>query len=111
MTREDWKLSQGCVWVWLPMRWPAAWTRRTISGTLTDEAADHEEGGLGVVAGEEIEERVGGNVVRAVVVGERYFCGVVAGDYGVAEELRAGAETRVGKGKARGGGDDQGCSC
>ena len=42
-------------------------------GTLADEAADHEEGGAGVVLGEEIEECVGGDVVRTVVVGEGDF--------------------------------------
>jgi len=65
-------------------------------GTLANEAADHEEAGARVVAGEEIEEGVGGYVVGAVVVGEGYFVGVGAGDEGVTEELGAGAEGRVG---------------
>ncbi len=63
---------------------------------LADEVSDHEEGGADVVAGEKFEERIGGNVVGAVVVGERYFVGVAAGDDGVAEELRTWAEGRVG---------------
>ena len=77
-------------------------------GTQADEAADHEEGGAGVVAVEDVEERIGGEVVGAVVVGERGFVGVAASDDGVAEELGAGAEGCVGEGEA--GGDCQSCS-
>ncbi len=64
--------------------------------SLRNEAADHEERSASIVLGEEIEESVGRDVVRAVVVGERYFVGVAAGDDGMAEELRAWAESRVG---------------
>jgi len=78
-------------------------------GTLADEAADHEEGGAGVVEGEEVEESVGGDVVGAVVVGERGLVGVVAGDDGVAEELRAGAEGCVGEREAGGGYESRSC--
>ena len=45
-------------------------------GTLADEAADHEEGGADVVAGEDFEEALGGEVVGAVVVGEGDLFGV-----------------------------------
>ncbi len=74
-------------------------------GALAYEAADHKEGGAGVAFGEEFEERVGGTVVGAVVVGEGYFVGVAAGEDGVAEELRSGTEGRVGEGEASGSGD------
>jgi hypothetical protein len=77
-------------------------------GTLAHEAADHEEGGAGVVLGEEVEEGVGGDVVGAVVVGEGCFVGVGAGDDGVAEELGAGAEGGVGESEAGGHGH---CGC
>jgi len=79
-------------------------------GALADEAADHEEGRSGVVAGEEFEERVGGDVVGAVVVGEGYLVGVGASDDRVAEELGAGAESCIGEGEARGDGYG-GCCC
>jgi hypothetical protein len=39
-------------------------------GALLDVAADEEECGAGVVAGENFEEALGGDVVGAVVVGE-----------------------------------------
>ncbi len=66
---------------------------------LADEAADHEEGRARVVGGQHLEQRFGGGVVGAVVVGQRGFVGVVAGDECVAEELRAGAERGVGEGR------------
>jgi len=55
--------------------------------TQTNELADHEEGGADVMLREYVEELWRGSVVGAVVVGEGYFFGVVAGDEGVAEEL------------------------
>ncbi len=46
------------------MRW------RGRLGALADVAADEEESGAGVVAGEDVEEALSGDVVGAVVVGE-----------------------------------------
>jgi len=69
------------------MRWPAAVDATDNLATLADEAADHEERGASVVEGEDVEESVGGDVVGAVVIGERGFVGVVPGDDGVAEQL------------------------
>ena len=75
-------------------------------GALTDEAADHEEGGAYVVAGKDFEEALGGGGVGAVVVGEGDLLWAGRGDEGGAEELRAGREGGVGEGS---GGGDHGC--
>ena len=80
---------------------------RTMWGRWTDEAADDEEGGADVVAGEDFEEALGGDVVGAVVVGEGDFVGVGRGDEGFAEELGLSGEGGVGE-RARGR-DDGGC--
>ena len=87
--------------VWLPMRCPDAAMARAICGTLTDVAADEEEGGADVVAGEDFEKALGDDVVGAVVVGECDFVGVAAGDKDVAEELGLRGESGVGAAAAR----------
>ncbi len=63
---------------------------------LADEAADHEERGAGVVAGEDFGQALGGDVVGAVVVGEGDLAGIVAGDDDRAEELRLRSQRGVG---------------
>jgi hypothetical protein len=78
-------------------------------GTLKDVAADHEEGGAGVVAGEKLEEALGGVVVGAVVVGEGYFVGVGRGYEDLAEELGLSGEGGVDAGPCSGCGGEEGC--
>src|SRR6266851_7786302 len=67
-------------------------------GALADEAADEEEGGVDLVAGEDFEEALGGFVVGAVVVGEGDFVGLRRGDESGAEELGLRVEGGVGQG-------------
>ena len=57
---------------------------------LADEASDEEEGRADVVEGEDFKEPLSAGIVRAVVVGEGVFVGVVSGEDGPAEDLRRG---------------------
>ena len=77
-------------------------------GALADEAADEEEGGVDLVAGEDFEQPLGGGVVGAVVVGEGDFVGIGACDEHPAEELGLRPEGGVGSGSADGGGGEDG---
>ncbi len=63
-------------------------------GALADEAADEEEGGVGLMFGEDFEEVRGGFGVGAVVVGEGDLVGFRRGDESGAEELRLGGRGR-----------------
>jgi len=74
-------------------------------GTLLDVAADEEERGAGVVAGEDFEETFGGDVVGTVVVGEGDFVWVLAGYEDFAEYLGLGGECGVGECACGGGGE------
>ena len=81
--------------------------------TLADVAADHEEGGADLVAGEDFEEAFGGEVVGAVVVGEGDLFGAAGGDEDGAEDLGLGLEGGIrsctcGCGGEEGGGGDGG---
>ena len=77
--------------------------------TLEDVAADHEEGGAGVVAGEDFEEALGGDVIGAVVVGEGDLAGFLRGYEDLAEELRLRGEGGVGAGSGGGCGGEERC--
>ena len=60
---------------------------------LPDEFPDHEEGGPGVIAGQQVQQRGGGFRVGAIVVGEGPLLGVATANEGPAKELRLGLET------------------
>jgi hypothetical protein len=64
---------------------------------LAHESANHEERSVSVVVSKEVKERVGGDVVRAIVVGERDLVWIIARDNRVAEELGSRAERSVGQ--------------
>ncbi len=73
-------------------------------GNLADEggvacgvAANEEERGTDVLAGENVEELRSPVGVRAVVVGEREFAGLVRRDQCGTEDLRGGPERGVGE--------------
>ena len=74
-----------------------------------DEAANHEEGGANVEAGEHVEQMRGGGVVGTVVEGEQNVVGVPRSDQGAAKELRARAEGGVGGERSGGGHERGGC--
>ncbi len=63
---------------------------------LADEVANHKEGGVDVVEGEDFEEALGGEVVGAIVEGEGDLGWVGGIDDGFAEDLGAAGEGGVG---------------
>src|ERR1700722_5001545 len=73
-------------------------------GALADVAADEEERRSDLVAGEDFEEALGGDVVGAIVVGEGDLVGVAARDEGGPEELGLWGEGGGGPGASGGGG-------
>ena len=76
---------------------------------LTDVAADEEEGGADVVAGEDVEKALGDDVVGAVVVGEGDFVGIAAGDEDFAEDLGLRGESGVGAATGEEAGSGESC--
>src|SRR5271167_249456 len=66
------------------------------AGAFTDKFANDEEGGLGVVACEEVEELRSDGGIGAVIESEREFTGRVCLTKGGAEQLRARIDSGVG---------------
>lgn len=76
------------------------------------EAADHEEGCMDVVLGEDVEEARGKGGIRAVIEGEGEFAGLGRGYEGAAKDLGSGPErgvTESTEGKAGSCGHTEGC--
>lgn len=78
-------------------------------GPLAYEAADHEESGADVVAGQDFEEALGDAGVGAVVVGQGDLVGAGASNEDFAEELGLGPEGGVGPGSGEESGGGGGC--